>query len=396
MKGSDAAAVALPGALVLAPAVLAGEPIAASHLMVTLAAGIAVAAGALGAWAGGGGRAARVAGLAAFGVACFLLPWASYAGAGLVVAGLLGLGAGAGAHLEHDRRAVVVPLMTAALLVLIRVTAGVEWSCAAGGAVALAAVPGAFRGRQSPVWWRRQGFLVALLGAGGAFGVFWVGSTSPSLTWFGSLTFHGPRSSTEVAITFDDGPNGDYTTTIERVLLDHGVRGTFFLVGKAVVQDPTTARRLVADGNVVGNHSQNHGAFSYLDPRYPELDEAQRSIGGNVGVCPALFRPPHGTHTPFMSAAVDDRGMTLVTWDVSARDWVETDAERLARSILAKVRPGSIILLHDGIDGNIPADRSVVVAALPLILDGLKAKGLQPVTLDRLLGVPAYLPLDRC
>jgi peptidoglycan/xylan/chitin deacetylase (PgdA/CDA1 family) len=80
-----------------------------------------------------------------------------------------------------------------------------------------------------------------------------------------------------------------------------------------------------------------------------------------------------------------------VTWDVSAQDWVETDSARLAKNILAKVKPGSIILLHDGIDGNIGADRSVVVDALPAILDGLAAKGLKPVTLDKLLGVPATL-----
>jgi peptidoglycan/xylan/chitin deacetylase (PgdA/CDA1 family) len=64
----------------------------------------------------------------------------------------------------------------------------------------------------------------------------------------------------------------------------------------------------------------------------------------------------------------------------------------LAENILKKVKPGSIILLHDGIDGNIGADRSVVLGALPLILQGLKERGLTPVTLDKLLNVPAYLP----
>ena len=86
--------------------------------------------------------------------------------------------------------------------------------------------------------------------------------------------------------------------------------------------------------------------------------------------------------------------MHAVTWDVSARDWTETDGEAVARTILADVRPGSIILLHDGLDGNVTADRSVLRTALPLILDGLKAKGLTPVRLDELLGQPAYL--DDC
>jgi peptidoglycan/xylan/chitin deacetylase (PgdA/CDA1 family) len=68
----------------------------------------------------------------------------------------------------------------------------------------------------------------------------------------------------------------------------------------------------------------------------------------------------------------------------------------LARNIVAKARPGSIILLHDGLDGNVGADRSVVVAALPAILAGLKAKGLAPVGLDTLLGVQPYQALERC
>lgn len=229
-----------------------------------------------------------------------------------------------------------------------------------------------------------------------AFSVFWTGSTNPRVTWFGSLHSHGDRTQPVVAITFDDGPNPDYTLAVAQILDDHGVKGTFFEVGKAVAQRPDITQALIADGHVVGNHSYLHDAVRYLDPRYPELDRAERTIASESGVCPALFRPPHGTHTPFMSHVVTSRGMTLVTWDVSAQDWVEDDAGRLAENILAKVRPGSIILLHDGLDGNIPADRSVVVRALPAILDGLAAKGLTAVTLDTLLGVPAYMPDTEC
>jgi peptidoglycan/xylan/chitin deacetylase (PgdA/CDA1 family) len=210
------------------------------------------------------------------------------------------------------------------------------------------------------------------------------------------LTSHGPRNGNEVAITFDDGPNPGDTLAIAAILEQYGVRGTFFEVGKAVVARPDVTKQLADAGHVIGNHSYQHDAFRYLDPRYPELERANAAIRDALRVCPALFRPPHGTHTPFMSREVTNRGMQLVTWDVSAKDWVESDPQKLAEHILQKVQPGSIILLHDGIDGNIPADRSVVVKALPAILEGLKAKGLQPVTLDKLLGVPAYLPVGRC
>jgi len=194
-----------------------------------------------------------------------------------------------------------------------------------------------------------------------------------------------------VAITFDDGPDAPYTTEIAAILERYGARATFFEVGKAVRKQPEVTRMLIEHGHVVGNHSYHHDAVSFLDPRYTELDQAEQVFRDQVGTCPALFRPPHGTHTPFMSRIVGNAGMKLVTWDVSARDWVETDPAKLAANVLAKVRPGSIILLHDGIDGNVGADRSVVVQALPAILEGLTARGLKPVTLDKLLNVPAYL-----
>ena len=145
------------------------------------------------------------------------------------------------------------------------------------------------------------------------------------------------------------------------------------------------------DGQLLANHSYHHDYWGWLNPSYPELDQTQDAFREDIGVCPAFFRPPHGQRTPFMLARVRDRGMHTVTWDVSARDWVETDGQAVAREILDNVRPGSIILLHDGLDGKVTADRSVLREALPLILDGLKAKGLNPVRLDELLGLPGYL-----
>lgn len=97
-----------------------------------------------------------------------------------------------------------------------------------------------------------------------------------------------------------------------------------------------------------------------------------------------------------MNLQLARRGMVAVTWDVSAADWVTNDPDLVARRILARVRPGSIILLHDSIDGHVDADRRVVIEALPRILDGLERKGLQPVRLDRLIGGPAYLPDSDC
>ncbi len=219
----------------------------------------------------------------------------------------------------------------------------------------------------------------------------YIGATTPSVTWFGSLIHHGPRDGHEVAITFDDGPDPPYTLEISAILDSYGVKGTFFTVGKALEARPDVSKALLDDGHLLGNHSYHHDAFRWLDPRYPELEETQQAFKRTLGVCPALYRPPHGSHTPFMAKVVSDHGMDTVTWDVSAADWATDDGTLVARRVLSKVQPGSIILLHDGSDGNIGADRSVLLTALPIILDGLRDRGLNPVRLDTLLGVRGYL-----
>jgi peptidoglycan/xylan/chitin deacetylase (PgdA/CDA1 family) len=340
-------------------------------------------------------RPGRIAGAACALAAAWMLSFVSYPGGVEVIAGAMGLGLGLLAG-PVTRRMLV--LAAAGALVLGAVGA---WSAVIPVVlVAALCVAVLFAAWREPAVHHRAAWTQASITSGvvcaAVFTVFWTGSTAPKVTWFGSLESHGPRDGQMVALTFDDGPNPGYTLEVAQILDAHNAKGTFFEVGKAVEQRPDITTALLDDGHVVGNHSYFHDATSYLDPRYPELARAERVFANQVGFCPSLFRPPHGTHTPFMSQVVTNAGMNLVTWEVSAQDWVETDPQRLAENILAQVQPGSIILLHDGIDGNIGADRSVGLQALPAILDGLAARGLTPVTLDKLLNVPAQLTSDQC
>ena len=331
------------------------------------------------------------------GTGAWLLAQASYPVAGWVVAPIIGIVAG----LSWPRSARVSPLLllpplaVALALAPLRFSAGRDASMAAGATViAIAATALALA---SPAVDQR-GLRIAAL----AFGALlvaagtsaFVGATTPGVTWFGSLVNHGPRNGNEVAITFDDGPDPPFTLQIRDILDRYGVKATFFTVGKALVARPDVSKALLDDGQLLGNHSYHHDAWSWLDPRYPELEATQDAFKRQLGVCPAFFRPPHGSHTPFMARVVEDHGMTTVTWDVSAGDWATGDGALVAKRVLDKVQPGSIILLHDGIDGNIGADRGVILDALPRILDGLRARGLRPVRLDELLGRPGYV--DAC
>ncbi|HXU25413.1 MAG TPA: polysaccharide deacetylase family protein [Tepidiformaceae bacterium] len=385
---------AVLGGVVLAGLGLVGTPIHAGPITAILAGLLAAATSAF-TWRFAGRRQLSIVVAAlAVGLACFLLESASYPGSAFVIAALLGLGIGPlFPRGGHSARYWVPSALTAiGIFILVRATMGVGEDALLLAFLAIGAALLSWPTTTTPRRAIRTTYPVTgITVAFGLFAVFWVGSTAPTVEWFGSVYSHGPRSGNEVALTFDDGPNPPFTLEIASILESHGVRGTFFEVGKAVVQRPDITKQLIARGHTVGDHSYFHGAFSYLNPAYPELDKAQTAFKDAVGTCPALYRPPHGTHTPFMSDKIDGDGMTLINWDVSAQDWIETDPQRLAKNILARVKPGSIILLHDGIDGNIGADRSVILDALPLILDGLKAKGLQPVTVDKLLGVPAYL-----
>lgn len=184
----------------------------------------------------------------------------------------------------------------------------------------------------------------------------------------------------EVALTFDDGPSPVYTPRILNVLARHGARATFFPVGFLVDRYPEIVRREVAMGMAVGNHSQNHpyaSPFAKLPMRKIriEIGAASRQLA-DVGVEPRLFRPPGGSWSNNLVEIARKMEHRTVLWSVDSRDWTGIGTRRIVKGVLRDARPGSIVLLHDG-GGN----RSATVRALPAIIKGLRAKGLQLVTL---------------
>jgi peptidoglycan/xylan/chitin deacetylase (PgdA/CDA1 family) len=385
-------AAAAAGALLLPALAIAGAPVHASPVYVAAAFVVPAAVW----WLASRVSVPRWAPLLAVamaGVAMWLLAQASYPFAALLIAPMLAI---AVAFVRRQRLFALTdwisPAVAAAALIVVRAAFGRDAAMAAGGLLVTVAAAAALT-RVTTTHPRRiagPAFVVVALLIG-LLTTAYMGATTPSATWFGDLVHHGPRDSNEVAITFDDGPNPPYTLEIAKILDDRGVKGTFFTVGKALEARPDVSKALYDDGHLLGNHSYHHDAIRWLDPGYQELDSTEDAFRRTLGVCPAFFRPPHGTHTPLMAKAVSDEGMTMVTWDDSAGDWATDDAALVAKRILDKVQPGSIILLHDGIDGNIGADRSVILQALPLILDGLEERGLKPVRLDELLRQPGYL-----
>jgi peptidoglycan-N-acetylglucosamine deacetylase len=195
-----------------------------------------------------------------------------------------------------------------------------------------------------------------------------------------------------VALTFDDGPNLTSTAAVREVLNSYEARGTFFEVGRALEAEPSIALDLDRDGHLIANHSHTHSLAAWLSPNDQELADSQDAFGRLLGKRPAFFRPPFGLITRATRRQLDERGMTCVTWNVAVQDWKLEDPSEIARRVLQAIGPGAIVLLHDGHNGEVAADRRVIVDALPTILEGMRGMSLEPVRLDDLLETPGYLP----
>jgi peptidoglycan/xylan/chitin deacetylase (PgdA/CDA1 family) len=219
---------------------------------------------------------------------------------------------------------------------------------------------------------------------------------NPNTQVYGRIVTHGSRADREVALTFDDGPNEPYTSEILAILQAYGIKATFFEVGQNVEVYPDATEKLVAAGQVIGNHAYDHSRLATaLDLRYRELDQAQAVFEAVAGVAPTLFRPPAGIHTPWQMRTVKGQNMIAVNWDSEGLDWQKgATAKTITKRVLDETQPGSIILLHDGDETKNGADRSATVEALPGIIEGLKRRGYTFVTVPQMLDVPAYQPLD--
>lgn len=216
----------------------------------------------------------------------------------------------------------------------------------------------------------------------------------PTSPVFGKVYYEANTRDKVVALTFDDGPNDPYTSKILDILDANGIKATFFVTGNNVELYPDTARRMVAEGHILGNHSYQHQANHALSTEgYKDALVAENAIFNTVGVRPHLYRPPHGKKSPWELQMLKRQNLIEVTWSVSTNELRVKSPELIASRIVKETKAGEIILLHDGFGNyhNRPeADKSRTVAALPLIIKALQDRGYRFVTVPELLGVPAY------
>ncbi|MEI6689177.1 MAG: polysaccharide deacetylase family protein [Thermoleophilia bacterium] len=186
-----------------------------------------------------------------------------------------------------------------------------------------------------------------------------------------------------VALTFDDGPGKD-TWDVLALLKRYKMHATFFVIGQNIANNPGVIEAAVADGNVVADHSMTHASLPSLDAAglKSEIVDTKQLIVAAAGRAPTLMRPPFGDFTGKTNEYVRAQGMLPVLWTIDSNDWALQDPGTIAANVLNSpaLKPGAIILLHDG-----SMNRQMTVNALPMILDGLKARGLRSVTVPELL-----------
>ncbi|CAM3784448.1 polysaccharide deacetylase family protein [Deinococcus frigens] len=185
----------------------------------------------------------------------------------------------------------------------------------------------------------------------------------------------GPRDSGRVALTFDDGPS-PRTPELLAILERHEARATFFVTAPACEAHPSFLQTLLNSPHQTEAHGRWHCHALLLTPWREWAQIRWHPRAGDAG--PLLYRPPYGGHGPLTRLLARLAGRQIALWDIEGRDWIDAAAPTLARQTLARIRPGSVVLLHDG-----PA---VTPPLLELLLDGLAARGLSAVTLA---GLPA-------
>jgi len=237
----------------------------------------------------------------------------------------------------------------------------------------------------NPAWIAPPAVLAA--GAGiAAWGAFYPGSQL-----FGPTLRNTPRAS-DIALTFDDGPNPAVTPPLLDLLDRHSARGTFFLIGRFVRECPDLVREIAARGHALGNHTDSHPALTFLSAQRieEELSRCRDAIGAAVpDASPAWMRPPYGFRGPQLRGAVRRAGLRGVAmWSLICHDWKPQPPTRLIAR-LGRVGEsdswgGDVVLLHDGDHRALNGDRHHVVAALEHWLPRWRDAGREFVTINQI------------
>ncbi|MWC26886.1 polysaccharide deacetylase family protein [Paenibacillus sp. MMS18-CY102] len=201
----------------------------------------------------------------------------------------------------------------------------------------------------------------------------------------GEVVWEVPTDRPIIALTFDDGPNPAQTNEILDLLKQHEAKCTFFVVGKRVKAFPDVARRIVAEGHEIANHTYHHTYFQAPSSErqvQEELELTEQAIVQATGQHSVLFRPPGGMFDERLVTVANGMGLkpVLWSWHQDTKDWIRPGVYRITNKVLRNAHHGDIVLFHDFVVG-----KSQTKQALETILPELHKRGYQFVTVSELL-----------
>lgn len=196
----------------------------------------------------------------------------------------------------------------------------------------------------------------------------------------GRAYLHG-RGRKIVAISFDDGPAADTRAFVDMLKRNHTL-ATFFLIGKQVTGAyGSTLRGELRAGDALGDHTFTHPDLTKSGNVYGQLESTIKVIRAQTGYTPCVFRPPYGAYDTSVVHTARSLDLATVLWNVDPVDWARPGSAAIERRVLAQVRPGSILISHDG-----GGPRGQTLAAYPHIIARLRARGYRFETIPQLLG----------
>ncbi|SRX52946.1 Peptidoglycan-N-acetylglucosamine deacetylase [Aequorivita sp. CIP111184] len=213
-----------------------------------------------------------------------------------------------------------------------------------------------------------------------------IGSFQIKLNYhFQSLNHNYKTSENCISITFDDGPNPEFTPKVLSILKEYGAKATFFLIGENAERYPEIVRQIIEEGHTIGNHSYSHSknfGFFSAEKVTAELKKTNSILKEITGEDLKLFRPPFGVTNPNIKKALKNTEHFSIGWSKRSLDTTNLSEEKILKRITSNLKKGDIILLHDS---------SVkTIAVLEQLLLTLSSHKLQSVPVDRLLEIEAY------
>jgi len=211
------------------------------------------------------------------------------------------------------------------------------------------------------------------------------GSAIIQANFFAHAYCHANTSEKVIALSFDDGPNREYTPQVLSILAQHNAPATFFVIGKNIQGNERILKQIDAEGHSIGNHTYTHAFFidfKDLQGFVDELNQTAEIVFKTIGKRMKLFRPPYGVTTPQLAKASNLLNYTIIGWNIRSFDTMNHTVQTITQRVQRQIKPGAIILFHDA------SDKTLQV--LKQTLNFAKENGYKIVSVEQLLNIKAY------